>query len=52
MERSKSEVTGDEYDELYEALTDNLEKHLSVKHFRTGIDVSLKFFFCFNIRFL
>jgi molecular chaperone HtpG len=38
--RTQSEVTDDEYGEFYEALTNDWEKYLAVKHFRTEGDVS------------
>jgi molecular chaperone HtpG len=37
--RNSSEITEDEYAEFYKAITNDWEKHLSVKHFRTEGDV-------------
>lgn len=37
--RPQSEITDEEYAEFYKALTNDWEKHLAVKHFRTEGDV-------------
>jgi molecular chaperone HtpG len=37
--RNSSEITEDEYAEFYKAITNDWEKHLAVKHFRTEGDV-------------
>jgi molecular chaperone HtpG len=37
--RNQSDITDDEYGDFYKALTNDWEKHLAVKHFRTEGDV-------------
>jgi molecular chaperone HtpG len=48
----QSETTNDEYGEFYKSLTNDYEKHLSVKHFRTEGDVVFKvLLFASNVLF-
>jgi molecular chaperone HtpG len=42
------EVTDDEYDEFYKALTNDYEKHLAVKYFRTECNDVFSIFFLFQ----
>jgi hypothetical protein len=51
--RSQSDVSDDEYSKFYKALTDDYEKHLSLKRSRTESSVGFTVFFLFqNVLFM